>query len=159
MAEGCEIAMKNSYKDGSTISGVCVFIYTNDYGQITGLAEDLGSEAKPGDGLRFRDPNAGRVGAYYIHWTLKQTDGTATPQWNGRWAKSGEHITSEQIRVPKVNLNTANATEIESLHEIGRKRTGDLLSAREAKPFETEQQVALVVGDKTLQAIRESIHF
>jgi DNA uptake protein ComE-like DNA-binding protein len=105
----------------------------------------------------FRDPNRGKVGAYYIHWIRKKTDGTEEHENNYKSADSSQHIVEDQLRVPRVNLNTADASEIRSLYRIGRKRTADLIAARTARPFETEKEVESAIGDSTFEAIRNSI--
>ena len=154
MPTPCEILVRNFYDDGSVISGFCVFIYTNDYGQIDGIAEVEAAEAATRGGLRFRQPVPGGVGAYHVHVIRTQTDGSEQHDYSYRWAPPGDHIGTEQLRVPRVDVNTASRRELESIAGIGPKRSSDLVAAR---PFSNHEEVASVLGDRLSEAIKPSI--
>jgi hypothetical protein len=150
----CEILIRNFYDDGSVISGFCVFIYTNEYGQIDGFAEVADSEPDVREGLKFRQPKPGRVGAYHVHVIRKKTDGSAQHDYSYRWAAPGEHIETEKLRVPKVDVNTASRRELESIAGIGPKRAGDLVAAR---PLVKDEDFASILGERLFEAIKPSI--
>jgi hypothetical protein len=150
----CEIVIRSYYGDGSIVSGFCIFVYTNQDGQIADFAEVEAAEATPGDGLRFRQSEPGRVGAYHVHLITKKTDGSEKHSCSYRWATPGEHIETDQLRVPKLDVNSASHKELLSLVGIGPKRSNDLIAAR---PFKTEQDVASVLGDNVFEAIKPSI--
>lgn len=60
----------------------------------------------------------------------------------------------------KVNLNTADATELQTLSGIGEKKAQDIISYRETNgSFQTVEDLLNVsgIGDKTLENLREMI--
>jgi hypothetical protein len=150
----CEILIRNFYDDESVLSGFCVFIYTNEYGQIDGFAEVEALEQADRDELRFLQPRPGRVGAYHVHVVRNQTDGSLQHDFSYSWAPPGERIETDQLRVPRVDVNTASLQELQTIAGIGPKRAGDLVAAR---PFSTQEEVASVLGKRASEAIQPSI--
>jgi Helix-hairpin-helix motif len=150
----CEILIRNFYDDGSVISGFCLFIYANEDGQIDGFAEVESSERAVRDVLRFPQPRPGRVGAYLVHVVRKNTNGSEQHDYSYRWAPPGEHIETDKLRVPKVDVNTASLRELESIAGIGPKRAGDLVAAR---PLMKDEDVASILGERLFEAIKPSI--
>lgn len=73
-------------------------------------------------------------------------------------SESGTAASSEGIK--KVNINTADATQLQTISGIGEKKAADIIQYREANgPFKAVDELTAVsgIGEKTLEKIRQEV--